>query len=339
MKHIVFGGNGLVGRHLAERLVKDGEEVVVCDIVQDRLPHYAQCQFTNLDVTDKAQFMQLDIQPDDVVYNLATTSEAPRQTRARRHALCWPVNYHGTANIIEKMADCDANRLIHFSTDKVYGHSVLHPKTENHPANPVGEYGLSKKKSEELAALWREKGMQICVFRPRPVLGPGRLSHLTKLFRLVEKNLPIPMIGSGRRAHQFVSVFDCAEAARLAWKSGVPNETYNLGSDNPPSERVLLADLIGHAGSKSMLLPTPAWAVKRTLDLCNLLFLPTMDPEHYLIADEARVLDCSRAKQQLGWSADFHDTNMVISAYEEYCAGRAGQLGTAPAATKTTAAT
>ena len=67
-------------------------------------------------------------------------------------------------------------------------------------------------------------------------------------------------------------------------------------------------------------LPTPAWAVKRALDLCDLIYLPTPDPEHYLVADETGVLDCSKAQQQLGWSADFHDTDMVISAFEEYCA-------------------
>ena len=339
MKHILFGGDGFVGRHLAARLVQDGEEVVVCDIARDRLPHYANCRFIKLDVTDKAQFMQLDIEPDDVVYNLSARMLSPLQIRARRHAFFWPVNYHGTVNIIEKMAECDARRLVQFTTDMIYGHTFTYPQTEDHPANPLGEYGLSKWKTEELAASWREKGMNISIFRPRLIIGPGRLGILSKLFKLIDHNLPVPMIGSGRNPYQFISVFDCAEAARLAWKTGVPNEAYNLGSDNPPPVRKLLGDLIKHAGSRSLLLPTPAWAVKRTLDLFDLINLPIMDPEQYLIADEMCILDCSKAKQQLGWSADYRDEDMLISAYDEYRAARTESKNQPPAASKTQATT
>lgn len=339
MKHVIFGGDGFVGRHLAARLVKDGEEVVVCDIAKGSLPHYANCRFMKLDVTDEAQFMQVDIEADDMVYNLSAKMLSPLQIRAKRHAFFWPVNYYGTKNIIEKMAERGASRLVHFTTDMIYGHTFSYPQTEDHPANPLGEYGLSKWKTEELAAEWRKKGMNISLFRPRLIIGPGRLGILSKLFKLIDYNLPVPMIGSGRNPYQFISVFDCAEAARLAWKSGVPNEAYNLGSDNPPPVRKLLGDLIKHAGSSSLLLPTPGWAVKRTLDLFDLVNLPIMDPEQYLIADEMCILDCSKAKQQLGWSADHRDADMLISAYDEY-RGTLSEGESAPsAATKHSATT
>ena len=94
--------------------------------------------------------------------------------------------------------------------------------TEEHPVAPLGEYGLSKLKTEELAAEWRKHGMNISLFRPRLIIGPGRLGILEKLFKLIDWNLPVPMIGSGKNPYQFISVFDCAEAARLAWKAGVP---------------------------------------------------------------------------------------------------------------------
>ena len=126
------------------------------------------------------------------------------------------------------------------------------------------------------------------------------------------------MNGSGRNPYQFISVFDCAEAARLAWKAGVPNEAYNLGSLKPPPVRKLLGDLIRHAGSKSILLPTPGWAVKRTLDLLDRLNMPIMDPEQYLIADEDCVLDVSKGERQLGWVPQYRDEDMLIAAYREY---------------------
>lgn len=330
MKHVIFGGDGFVGRHLAARLVKDGETVVVCDIVKSDLPHYAQCRFVPLDVTDRRDFDKVTIEPEDMVYNLSAKMLSPIQVRAKRHDFFWPVNYYGTENIIHKMDASGAARLVHYTTDMIYGHTFTYPQTEEHPANPLGEYGLSKWKTEELADKWRAKGMRISIFRPRLIIGPGRLGILSKLFTLIDANLPVPMIGSGRNPYQFISVFDCAEAARLAWRAGVPNEAYNLGSDNPPPVRKLLGDLIKHAGSKSILIPTPAWAVKRTLDLFDLLNLPIMDPEQYLIADEMCILDCTKAKQQLGWSADYRDEDMLIAAYSEYRAKKDGRI--APAA-------
>lgn len=328
MKHVLFGGDGFVGRVLAARLVKDGEDVVVCDIAKGDVPHYANCRFIQLDVTDRAQFSKVDIAADDMVYNLSAKMLSPLQIRAKRHDFFWPVNYYGTENIIDKMAESDAHRLVHYTTDMIYGHTFTYPQTEEHPANPLGEYGLSKLATEHLAERWRERGMHISLFRPRLIIGPGRLGILSKLFKLVDYNLPVPMIGAGRNPYQFISVFDCAEAARLAWKAGVPNEAYNLGSDNPPPVRKLLRDLIRHAGSRSFLLPTPGWAVKRTLDLFDLVNLPIMDPEQYLIADEMCILDCTKAKQQLGWSADYRDADMLIAAYDEYHDGlKAGESG------------
>ena len=132
------------------------------------------------------------------------------------------------------------------------------------------------------------------------------------------------MIGSGRNPYQFISVFDCAKAARLAWDNDVPNSAYNLGSDKPPPVRKLLGDLIRHAGSKSILIPTPGFAVKRTLDLLDLLNMPIMDPEQYLIADEECLLDCTRAKTELGWAPDHRDEDMLIAAYAEYRRGLQG---------------
>ena len=80
----------------------------------------------------------------------------------------------------------------------------------------------------------------------------------------------------------------------------------------------LLGDLIRHAGSKSLLVPTPGWAVKRTLDLLDLFNMPIMDPEQYLIADEMCVLDVGKAGRQLGWVPQYRDEDMLIAAYKEY---------------------
>ena len=324
MKHVIFGGDGFVGRHLAPKLLADGEEVVVADIVRSDLPHYGKARFVHCDVTEPESVDAVGIEADDMVYNLSAKMLSPIQVRAKRHDFFFPVNFDGTRNIIHAMAKADADRLVHFTTDMIYGHTVTYPMTEEHPVAPLGEYGLSKLKTEELAADWRTRGMKISLFRPRLIIGPGRLGILEKLFKLIDNNLPVPMIGSGKNPYQFISVFDCASAARLAWKAGVPNEAYNLGSLNPPPVRKLLGDLIRHAGSRSILIPTPGWAVKRTLDLLDLLNMPLMDPEQYLIADEECVLDVSKGKRDLGWVPQYRDEDMLIAAYSEYRAKKDG---------------
>jgi dTDP-glucose 4,6-dehydratase len=319
MKHILFGGDGFVGRILAAKLVSEGEEVIVADIAKGDCPHYEKCDFVNLDVTKKTDFDQLKIGKKDAVYNLSAKMLSPIVTRAERHEFFWPVNYHGTVNILEAMEKAGAKNLVHFTTDMIYGHTKTVPMYEDHPVQPLGEYGESKLETEKLAAKWREeKGFNISLFRPRLIIGPGRLGILEKLFKLVDYNLPVPMIGSGKNPYQFISVFDCADAAYLAWKAGFPNEAYNLGSKNPPSVRKLLGRLIEEANSKSILIPTPGWAVKKTLDLLDWVNMPIMDPEQYLIADEECLLDCSKAERELGWKANFSDDDMLVAAYREY---------------------
>lgn len=324
MRHVIFGGDGFVGRHLAPKLAADGENVVVADIVKSDLPHYRSVRFITCDVTDPASVAAVGLRADDMVYNLSAKMLSPIQVRARRHDFFFPVNFHGTEHIIQAMDTAGASKLVHYTTDMIYGHTLVLPMTEEHPVAPLGEYGLSKLMTEELAAEWRKRGMSISLFRPRLIIGPGRLGILEKLFKLIDWNLPVPMIGSGRNPYQFISVFDCAEAARAAWKAGVPNEAYNLGSLNPPPVRKLLGDLIRHAGSRSILLPTPGWAVKRTLDLLDQLNMPIMDPEQYLIADEECVLDVSKAERQLGWVPQYRDEDMLIAAYSEYRAKKDG---------------
>lgn len=323
MKHILIGGDGFVGQRLAADLLHAGEEVIVADLNDTAGARHGGARFVRVDVTEPDTLAALPMAADDVVYNLSAKMLSPIMPRAARRDFFWPVNYHGVENILALMQARGAHRMVHFTTDMIYGHSVTVPQTEDHPAQPLGEYGASKLATEHLCQRYRDQGFSISIFRPRLIIGPGRLGILSKLFRLIDLNLPVPMIGAGRNPYQFISVFDCASACVAAWKAGLPNAAYNLGSDDPPPVRQLLGDLIRHAGSRSILLPTPAWAVKRTLDLLDWINRPLMDPEQYLIADEICILDTSRARRELGWSPRHHDSDMLLAAYDEYRRGLA----------------
>jgi dTDP-glucose 4,6-dehydratase len=226
-------------------------------------------------------------------------------------------------NLLGRMDQTGCHRLVQFTTDMIYGHTHDIPKPESARKEPLGEYGKSKLATEELCRKWRAKGFKITLFRPRLIIGPGRLGILVKLFKLIDLNLPVPMIGSGKNPYQFISVFDCASAAQAAWRGGFPNKEYNLGSDAPPPIRRLIGDLIKEAGSWSFLVPTPAPLVKLTLTALDAVNLPIMDPEQYLIADETCILDTSALQADLGWKPLHRDEDMLKAAYREYRAGLA----------------
>jgi dTDP-glucose 4,6-dehydratase len=323
LRHILIGGDGFVGQHLASELNRMGENVLVADVVNSKHAHYGQVPFRHLDITDRQSFEALDLGPADVVYNLSARMLSPILPRSQRREFFLPVNTAGVANLLEHMARRDCGRLVQFTTDMVYGHSLTVPQAEDHPAHPLGPYGESKLLAEQMCRAYRSRGFQISIFRPRLIIGPGRMGILEKLFRLVERHLPVPMIGSGANPYQFVSVYDCASACICAWKAGFPNSEYNLGSDNPPPVRDLLRELVRAAGSRSILLPTPARLVKIALTALDRINLPLMDPEQYLIADEYCLLDCSKAKREIGWHPKHTDVDMLLAAYREYRAGGA----------------
>ena len=201
MRHVLIGGDGFVGRQLARLLFDRGDSVVVADLHRGDDGRDAGVPFVAIDITDKSTLPALDLGPDDVVYNLAAVMLAPIPPRRRRYAAYMPVNFHGVHHLLDHALERGCRKIVHFSTDMVYGPTVTVPQTEDHPIGPFGWYGLSKLASEMLCVEYRAHGLDITIFRPRLIIGPGRLGILEKLFRLVDLNLPVPMIGQIGRAH------------------------------------------------------------------------------------------------------------------------------------------
>ncbi|MDZ8183967.1 MAG: NAD(P)-dependent oxidoreductase [Nostoc sp. ChiSLP02] len=318
MKHIIFGGDGFVGRYLAQDLINQGKEVIVCDINQSKLPIYPEAKFIKLDITKIEEFHALEIQPNDVVYHLAARQYDRNIPRRNRREYFEAVNCVGTANILEYLNQQGGRNLIYFSTDMVYGKPLKLPVDINHPRNPYGPYGQSKRKSEDLCKLYRDEGINITIFRPRLIIGPGRLGVLGKLFFLINKNLPVPMIGDGSNHYQMVSVFDCVSAIQLAVSKGIPNQEYNLGSKAPPSVEELLGSFIKRVRSNSILLKTPGGLIKQILKFLDNVGLTLMYEEQFMIADENYIVDISKTENELGWQPDYQDDEMIYQAFNEY---------------------
>ena len=320
MKHIIFGGNGFVGRYTVQYLLEAGTQVLVCDIAKDdALPIYKQAQFMKCDITDRAQVAQVPIARDDIVYNLAARMLHPIILRAERYEYFYSVDYHGAVHIIEAMERAGCDKLVQFSTDMVYGPLQTPPPVRvDHPRVPIGEYSASKKALEDYCLKKRAEGLRVSIFRPRLINGPGRVGILGSLFKLIRRSLPVPIIGSGNNRYQMVSVFDCASAAVASGRKGVVNGEFNLGSDNPPTVRALLRGLIKEAGSRSALIPTPATPLKVVLRMMDRINLPLLVPEQFEIADHDYVVDIEPTKRMLDWTPRYNDERMMLEAYQQF---------------------
>ncbi len=310
MKYWIFGGCGFVGRYLAQALRERKDEVVICDIV-------ATAPDINVDIRDKQALAKLPISKDDIVINMAANQYHTKVPKEREQYFR-SVNTEGTRNLLEVIYDKGCRNYIMFSTDMTYGKPQYLPVDTQHPQNPFGPYGKSKCEAEQICRDFRDCGMNITIFRPRMIMGPGRAGILLKLFKLIDLNLPVPTIGNGHNHYQMISVFDCVSAVLCAIEKGIPNKEFNLGSENAPDVRALLQNTIKQAGKHSFVIPTPGKIVKAVLRLLDNVGLTLMYPEQFMIADEEYILDITETKKDLAWQPRYNDADMLADAYKMY---------------------
>ena len=316
MKYIIFGGDGFVGHHLVDDLLKKGKQVVVCDLVNHQTSERAT--YIQMDVRDKNTFEQIPMDEDDIVVNLAANQYHHKVPKKNRKEFFFDTNAVGVENILEYMRKKGCTHMVQYTTDMTYGKPQYLPVDTVHPQNPFGPYGQSKKKAEDICRKYRKKGIHITIFRPRMINGPGRLGILKKLFVLIKYNFPVPTIGNGQNCYQMISVYDCVSATEKAMEKGCPDSEYNLGSENAPSTHDLLKGLIKNVHSKSFVVPTPGKLVKTVLAILGKIGLEIMYKEQYMIADENYILDISKTKEELNWMPQYSDQDMIIQAYRDW---------------------
>ena len=321
MTFIIFGGSAFVGRYLSAELTKKGN-VIIADTVKPAWDLSDGVSYVEADVRDKSTFPVAEFCDDDVVINLAARQYHVKVPRDGRNEFFAETNTEGVKNILSWMDEKGLRKLVQYTTDMTYGKPQYLPVDTGHPQVPFGPYGQSKKDAEDICREYREKGFKISIFRPRMIMGPGRLGILKKLFTLIEHNLPVPTIGNGKNCYQMVSVFDCVSATVLAIEKDCPNDEFNLGSENPPTTHDLLKNLARKVGSKSWVVPTPGKLVKCVLAALGTVGLEIMYKEQYMIADENYILDISKTKDALGWAPQYADSDMIVQAYKEWKAER-----------------
>lgn len=313
---LVTGGAGFVGRNLAKKLLEQGQSVRIYDVRTALELSHPQLDVVHGDVGDR-EGLKLAMRGVDAVFNLVSLLPCSRAGR-----LFWKVNVEGTRNVLETAHAAGVTKVVHVSSSIVYGRPEKTPCDETCAPRPVGDYGRSKLEAEAVCREFIGRGLKVNVIRPRFIIGEGRLGLLTILFDWISLGKRVYIIGNGQNRFQMLAYQDLIDACILAWEKDIAGEVFNLGADNTPPLIDQMNALVQHAGTGSKIAPIPAWFARSCLITLDALRLSPLGTEHYMIADRDFVLDCSKAKNLLGWSPKISAIDAMNSTYDWFVKNR-----------------
>jgi len=317
-KIILLGGCGFLGLETAKILKKNNYDVIIYDLPTKKNICPNNCEFREIDLINNNLENTLNIEKNDIVINLASRQyiESNIVPYFGRQEWFNKLNYHVSNITLQIAIDKNALGYIFFSTDMVYGIPKSLPVSEKNDKNPIAEYGISKLKAENFLLKKSLNNIPLTIFRPRLISGPGRQGVFKTLFKLINKSLPVPMIGKGENCYQMVSVFDCAYAILLAIENKIPNQVFNLASEKKIKVKDLMKNLINYADSNSVIIPINSGLIKSILRSFDLLGKTILYKEQYSIADKDIILNIDKAKNLLKWIPKYDDQAMINATYD-----------------------
>ena len=173
--YLVTGGAGLIGSHIVETLVKDGERVRVLDNLstgrkENITPLLAQVEFIEGDLRDEETVRRAVEGVDFVLHQAAIPSvirsvQDPIPTET--------ANVVGTLNLLLAARDAGVRRVVYASSSSVYGDSPTLPKVETMPLHPKSPYAVSKLATEYHSRIFTDlHGLVTVGLRYFNVFGP-----------------------------------------------------------------------------------------------------------------------------------------------------------------------
>jgi nucleoside-diphosphate-sugar epimerase len=237
-RYVITGGAGFIGSHLAERLLQEGNDVVVLDNLVtgdpdnvEVLSRYEGFEFRDVDV---ARPYELDGAAD---YVLHVASPASPDDFGRLPFEIMAVNSEGTRLAGELALERGA-RFLFASTSEVYGDPEVHPQGEDYWGHvnvfgPRAVYDESKRFGEAMvAAFKRHRDLDVRVVRIFNTYGPrmrpsdGRL--VPNLISQALVGRPLTIYGDGSQTRSFCYVSDMVDGILALLYSDVA-EPVNVG--------------------------------------------------------------------------------------------------------------
>lgn len=265
MKNVVVtGGAGFIGSHLTSRLVAEGFNVTVYDVLQldygriENLRHISNhIRFIRGDIRDFNAVVHA-LGDADVVFHLAAISHLP--VCKDNPLIAMEVNVGGTLNVLEASRLNGVERVLFAGSDHIYGDVKYLPIDEEHPYNPKDTYSLSKVQAIELCKLYRKNyGLDTRILISGNAFGERQdASKVTPTFiERALKNLPFVVYG-GNQTRGFYYVANLVGAyLTLAEADGIKDSIYNVDGSKEITIRNYAETIISMTGSHSMLSVLP----------------------------------------------------------------------------------
>tara|TARA_B100000965_G_scaffold147386_1_gene122828 strand:- start:301 stop:1323 length:1023 start_codon:yes stop_codon:yes gene_type:complete len=244
-KILVTGGLGFIGSNLIKLLLKRKYQVINIDKISYASNFYnvknfkknKNYSFIKCDINNKKKLLTIlkKYKPAGI-FNLAAETHVDRSIDGPKAFI--NSNILGVFNLLEVFKIYSnknkKTKLIHISTDEVFGDLKKGRSNENFTYNPSSPYAASKASSDHLVSsyvkTYKLRGIVTnCSNNYGPRQHPEKL--IPKLVYNIIKNKPLPIYGKGKNSREWIHVYDHCEALIKVFKNGKFGEFYNIGSN------------------------------------------------------------------------------------------------------------
>ena len=296
-KFIVTGGLGFIGSNLIDLLISKKHYVINIDKVTyssnfyntkdyNKLKNY---KFIKCDIKDKKLKKIIFRFKPDGIFNLAAETHVDRSIDSPSSFI--QSNIVGVFNLLECFKEYSKkynSKLIHISTDEVFGDILSGRSSEDYPYKPSSPYAASKAASDHLVSSYvRTYKIPAIITNCSNNYGPKQHPEklIPKLIFNILNNKPLPIYGKGKNSREWIYVKDHCEALFKVFLKGKIGEFYNIGSNKNLNNLQVSNELISIS--------------KKTIKLgkkVKILFVKDR-PGH----DVRYALNSNKIKNSLGW--------------------------------------
>jgi len=263
-KILVTGGLGFIGSNLVELLLKQKYYVINIDKVSYSSNFYntkefkqnKKYKFIKCDIQNKKKISQILKKYKPVgIFSLAAETHVDRSIDEPKNFI--NSNILGVFNLLECFKKhCQRNKkikLIHISTDEVYGDVLSGRSKETDSYNPSSPYAASKASSDHLVRSYiRTYNLPAIITNCSNNYGPKQHPEklIPKLIYNMINNRKLPIYGKGRNSREWIHVTDHCEALIKIFKKGKLNNFYNIGSNTNLDNLKIVKKLLSIAKNK-----------------------------------------------------------------------------------------
>ena len=252
MRLFVTGGAGFIGSNYVRHVfASSDDEVTVFDALTYagnpatlRDLEGPRFTFVKGDITDRTAVAEA-MAGHDAVVHFAAESHVDRSILSPDEFV--RTNCDGTNVVVDTARRLEVDRVLHISTDEVYGSVPEGRSTETDPLAPRSPYSASKAGSDLIAlSYFSTYDVPVIVTRSSNNFGP--FQYPEKVIPLFVTNLldgqPVPLYGDGLNERDWIYVADNCAALDLVLRAGTPGEIYNVGVGNEIPNRDLTDRLL-----------------------------------------------------------------------------------------------